>query len=87
MSDRWGVWFSDGEFSVGWLQEEHGNGRLSPYRGDEEEAKAKATLNEDFDQEGYCFSALCIDAPEEEQAKVTEEVHQRARARQRARWA
>lgn len=84
---RWCVWFCDGELSFGWLQEEHGNGRLSKFEGNEQEAKEKADSEEKHDQGGYCYVAIDLDAPTEEQAKLVDEVRKRARARQRARWA
>jgi hypothetical protein len=83
---RYGVWFSNGEYACGWLQEEGGNGRCYTWKGTSEEAKAKAA-DEESHSTGFAFAAMRFGGGEEEARETAKQTRERARAKQRARWA
>jgi len=82
---EWGVWYTNGEMSFGWLAREGGNGRTHTIEVDtKEEAEEIARLNScDGDEHVYgAVSFFRLDSKD-----AMEALRQKARARQRARWA
>jgi hypothetical protein len=81
--ERFGVWFHDGEWRYGWL-----DGRLGyRWEGTYEAAVQKRHYMELHDREGFCFVVLSLDTSDQDGCSAIKALRERARAKQRARWA
>ena len=82
---QYGIWFTDGSMSFGWLQEERGNGYMRPIEGSKEYVEGIRSFNATHDPD-YEYVLLALDADDKEAERITEEARERMRARQRTRW-
>jgi len=85
-NDTYGIWFTDGELSCGWLQAEGGNGRLHRFESRKEHAEEQCRRETENDS-AFAFRVLPLKGDEKEFERIVEEARQEARAKQRARWA
>lgn len=83
---RYRIWYSDGEWRMGWLHFEGHHGRSGPVAEyDEEVAKEQVELESKHDPD-LEFSLVPVDATDAEEEAIVTATRKRARAKQQQRW-